>query len=58
MQIEDKITIVYVKKGIEVRLSNKLAFFQAYLKSPNSEICDTLYTYFYVLHLLKKFGLK
>lgn len=58
MQKKEKITIVYVKKGIEVRLSNKLAFFQSFLKSPNSEICDILYTYFYVLHLLKKFGLK
>lgn len=48
-----------VKKGdtFFVYIDKQLFFYQKFLKSNDKQISDCLYTYFYVLKIMNRFGL-
>ena len=48
-----------VKKGdtFFVYIDKQLFFFQSFLKSNDKRVSDCLYTYFYVLKVMNRFGL-
>jgi hypothetical protein len=48
-----------VKKGnaFFVYIDNKLFFYQKFLHSNDKKVSNSLYTYFYVLKIMSRFGL-
>lgn len=51
-----KIKIKYLKDRVIVLINNYIFFQQEYLISDNKNISNKLYTYFYILLVLNRFG--
>jgi hypothetical protein len=56
-QINKRVKLVKKKDVFFVYIDEKLFFYQKFLKSNDKGVSDCLYTYFYVLKIMSRFGL-
>jgi len=57
MQINKRVKLVKKEDVFFVYIDEKLFFYQKFLKSNDKSVSDCLYTYFYVLKIMSRFGL-
>jgi hypothetical protein len=56
-QFNTRVELVKKDGAFFVYIDKRLFFYQKFLKSNDKKISDCLYTYFYVLKIMNRFGL-